>query len=105
MAEAKAPVKAPVMVYTVTLANGEKRQHSYRSPGDPAEARKLVEFLVDHISNALEGKVRFLFLQNPSVVYNPTHVACIEMVVFDQDQLEEIIRKAQKGPLGSPSVR
>jgi len=93
--------KVAKFIFTVLLVNGTARTHTYEVPLANNEAIKFSDFIVSHLSQAMRGgRTTFLFLENPSILYNPDNVLGVEWSVLGAKEFEEAVRKAQRKAMG-----
>jgi len=88
------------MFLNVHVSTREIKQHIIEIPSSYAEALEIIKFFTKIISAALEGKVRYLYLMNPSTVYNASQIVFIEFDLVGPEEWKEIINKSFKEPLG-----
>jgi hypothetical protein len=88
------------MLLNVHVSTSETTQHIIEMPSSSAEALTIIKFLVKIISAALQGKIGYLYLWNPSIVYNASQIVFIEFNFVGPEEWKEIIAKSFKEPLG-----
>ena len=83
-------------VVTVVTRDGKSTAHIYDIPQDTSAIQELAADLARRITFAFSKRFGLLFLDNPSVNYNPTHVIRIESEVFGSDELKQAFENAQR---------
>jgi hypothetical protein len=84
----------------VAVSTGVTNEHIYSLPEKRKEAFKIIDSLVDSITDVLGAKTGFLHLENPSITYNPKHIVYIKEVFRGPAEWEELMRRSTKRPLG-----
>lgn len=93
--------KTPKAIFNVLLSNGERMAHVYDVSSNYDKALEFTETMIGAITGALtRGKPWFLFLQEPSIVYNPDHVMAVMLDFVNAEDLEKAFRKVRRGPMG-----
>ena len=92
MVEEKDSIKE--FTFTVHCVNGEKIIHKYEVY-QTEELQKIINAL-DMLKNVLEGKASILFFTNPDIYYNLKNVVGIETSTVSKEQIETLIKEAQK---------
>ena len=88
------------MLLNVHVSTSKTTQHIIEMPSSSGEAVAVIEFFVKIISAALQGKIGYLYLWNPSTVYNASQIVFIEFNFVGPEEWKEIIAKSFKEPLG-----
>jgi len=95
-------------ILCVHLSTGEKKEHIYTLPDNWVESFHETLDLLTRISNAfrttkawfLPLDYRFLQLDYPSTIYNPSHISYIEYMYRGPKEWVELASKSIKKPIG-----
>jgi hypothetical protein len=90
---AKSEIIAKVII-KVHLVNGEVIAHVYSPPTSEKEMKQFVDEIVDREKALTRGKIRFLYFENPGIVYNPDNVAGIELSTVGAEELKSALERA-----------
>ena len=96
----KTKSEAVSLLLRIVVSIGVTNEHIYSLPNTSEEAKKTMDFLINFISSALAGKIGYLYLEHPRIVYNPEHIVYIEAIFRGPSEWEELMRKSTKPPLG-----
>ena len=84
------------IIFTVYCVNGEKLVHRYKLPPTHKEIEKLIKDTIHMINDAFTGKLKILFFTNPIIHYNPKNVVGVEVSSITTEEIETLIKEAQK---------
>jgi len=85
------------LLYRVILNNGHTIEHVYDMPSTMKKLREHIDEEIDRILSAIKpGGIGILYFSNPSIIYNPSNVAAVEMSNVTTSQLEEATKRASK---------
>ncbi len=89
----------PVLVVTVTTADGANTTHNYVASGSIEKVKPIISRIMSNVRKAVSGKRAHLMLVNPIVMYKSSYIV---RVCFEAKGAEELLKDIEehKGPIG-----
>ena len=98
--ETEQPIETHKILLHVLVSTGEKNEHVIDMPTDKRKAINRIEFLSKLLVAACRGKLKYLYLPNPNITYNSSHIVFIGTDILGPGDWEELIDKSFNRPIG-----